>query len=127
MTNGSSRPGTPAREEAHPDILARIDAREQEIERQLEETRRAALEMLAEARRREAAILEAQKEEAAAERARVSDQIVAEARQRAEQTLAAGAREAAAIRSMPPAPIESAAALLLRLILPDVPPKAGRP
>jgi hypothetical protein len=83
VTNSGTRTGTPTREEAHPDILARIDARERDIERQLEETRKAALGILAEARKREAAILEAHRDESAAERARVGDQIVAEARKRA--------------------------------------------
>lgn len=119
MTNGGFQSGTPSREDAQPDILARIDAREQQIERQIEETRRAALAILADARTREAAILEAQKEAAAAERARVGDEIIAEARRRAEQTLAAGAREAAAIRSLPAEPVERAATRLLQLVLPD--------
>jgi vacuolar-type H+-ATPase subunit H len=106
--------------------LARIDAREQEIERLLEQARRAAAGKLAEARGREAAILETNKAEAEAERTRVSAEIVAEARRRSEEMLAAGAREAAAIRSMPPERIDRAAAELLRLVLPDAPREAGR-
>ena len=124
MQNSGPRSATPAPEEAHPDILARIDAREQEIERQLEEARRAAAGRLADARRQEAAILAAHQQEAETERSRVRAQILEEARRRAEEILAAGAREAAAVRALPPERIERAAGELLGLLLPDA--RAGR-
>lgn len=118
MPKSDSRSEAPSWEEPPPDILARIDAREREIELLLDEARQAAVLRMEDARRREAAILAAHREEAEGERNRVSCEIVAEAGRRAEQILAAGVREAAAIRAVPGERVESAAGRLVSLLLP---------
>jgi len=106
------------REDLCPEILGRINAREQEIERTLLEARQAAAERLREARRLADALLAAHQMEAAGEVANLQLERVADARRAAGEILAAAAREAAAVRSISPERLEVVAARLLAMILP---------
>lgn len=108
----------PSRADLCPEILVRINAREQEIERILFEARQAAAERLREARRQAETILAAHQAEAASEVANRQQEHLAEARRAAEAILAAATREASAIRSMVPERLEFVAGRLLAMILP---------
>jgi len=107
-----------SREDLCPEILGRINAREQEIERILLEARQAAAERLREARRLAEAVLAGHLMEAADEVANLQQERGAEARRAAGEILAAAAREASTIRAVSPERLELVAARLLAMILP---------
>jgi vacuolar-type H+-ATPase subunit H len=110
--------GDPLPEEAHAGILERIDARERDIERTLNEARETAAAMVREARRRAAAIVDARREEAEKATVLLGAKIVAEARRSAEEILADGAAAAAAVRGMPRERMAHSAEEILAVILP---------
>lgn len=117
----------PPPEDSPAGILARIDAREREIERALREAREAAAAQLRDARAQAERILAARREQVAREAAEAGERIVAEAGRSAEQIAAAGAREAAVVRATPRERVEQAAEALLAVVLPEPPPGgAGR-
>jgi vacuolar-type H+-ATPase subunit H len=107
-----------SREDLCPEILGRINAREQEIERTLLEARQTAAERLREARRLAETVLAGHQVEAAGEVADLQRERVAEARRAADAILAAAVCEASAIRAVPPERLELVAARLLAMILP---------
>lgn len=110
-----------------PDILARINRREVEIERILAEARDAAASAVREARQQAAAVAAAQREEGAAEAERVREELLGAARREAERILAAGNREAAALRATPRERIANAGEALLGLLLPATGPARSAP
>ena len=107
-----------SREDLCPEILGRINAREQQIERILLEARQAAAERLREARRLAETVLAGHLVEAAGEVANLQQERGAEARRAAGEILAAAAREASTIRAVSPERLELVAARLLAMILP---------
>lgn len=109
--------GDPAPVEAPAEILARIDAREREIEHALHEAHETAAAIVQQARDRAQALLAARGEQLARESAALGERTVAEARRVAEEVQAAGAREAAAIRAMPAQRVARAVEGLLALVL----------
>ena len=107
-------------------MLARIDAREREIERALHEAREAAAAQLRDARAQAEQILAGRREQVARAAAEAGERVVAEAGRSAEEIAASGAREAAALRATPRERIEQAAEALLAVVLPTPPEGAGR-
>lgn len=110
-----------------PEILSRINAREQQIEHSLLEARQSAAERLLEARRLADAVLGEHRAEAAEEAARLRDERLAEARRQAAEIQSAAAREAAALRAMPSERIDLVAVRLLALLLPGGVGEGGAP
>ena len=108
------------------EILARIDAREREIERTLREARETAAAIVEEARNRAQALTAVRREAAVREGAERGARIVAEARRAAEDILAAGVREAAAVRATPAERIAQVAGELLAVVLPPAAPGGDR-
>ena len=102
-------------------ILARIDARERQIEHTLRDARETAAAVIQEARDRAEALAAARREQAAREAAERGEHIVADARRSAEEITAAGAAEAAAVRATPATRIAQAAEALLGVVLPAAP------
>ncbi|HWR98145.1 MAG TPA: hypothetical protein VN317_06950 [Candidatus Methanoperedens sp.] len=102
-------------------ILARIDAREREIERALHEARETAAALVLEARKRGEQIATARRDAAAREAAELGARVVAGANRSAEEIAAGAGRAAAAVRGTPAARIERAAAALLAVVLPAGP------
>lgn len=115
----------PLSAEASAEILARIDAREREIERALHEAREAAASIVQTARDKAQQIVTARHEEATRAAAERGARIEAESRRAADEILSGGAREAADIRAISKERIARAAEGLLAVVLPPAPPGGG--
>lgn len=110
--------------EMRPDILARINEREQLIERILQQEHAAAGESIAKARRAAAELIEARRAEADRVAADAGEKALALARREADAIREAAAAEAAALLGSARGRIALAADRLLSIVLPK-PPGAG--
>lgn len=114
----------PGKDEHLPDrggfeLLARINAREQQIEALRREARESAACTVKEAERTAADIVASREREAAGVFARARAEILDAARREAEAIRASGASRAAAVRDTPRERVERTASRLLSLILPE--------
>lgn len=100
------------------ELLARINAREQQIEALRREARESAARTVKEAERAAADIVASREREAAGVFARARAEILDAARREAEAIRAVGASRAAAVHDTPRERVERTAGRLLRLVLP---------